>query len=126
MGLQLAYRREENGMTIDDIINKTVMLMIFHHEGFEAAGIKEKKFYAKIVGRDSIGLWIENPQLETTRVRDENGTIIPPDQRKHEEHLAHVLIPWGNLRSIVHFPKRQNLDRFEDEEAKAIGHGLYL
>jgi hypothetical protein len=126
MGLQLAYRREENGMTIDDIINKTVMLMIFHHEGFEAAGIKEKKFYAKIVGRDSIGLWIENPHLETTRVRDENGVIIPPDQRKHEEHLAHVLIPWGNLRSIVHFPKRKSLDRFEDEEAKAIGHGLYL
>jgi hypothetical protein len=126
MGLQLAYRREENGMTIDDIINKTVMLMIFHHEGFEAAGIKEKKFYAKIVGRDSVGLWIENPKLETTRVRDENGTIIPPDQRKHEEYLAHVLIPWGNLRSIVHFPTRQSLDRFEDEEAKAIGHGLYL
>jgi hypothetical protein len=113
-------------MTIDDIINKTVMLMIFHHEGFESAGIKEKKFYAKVVGRDSIGLWIENPKLETTRVRDENGTIIPPGQRQHEEHLAHVLIPWGNLRSIVHFPIRKDIGNFEDEEAKSIGRGLYL
>ena len=45
-------------MTIDEAINKTVMLIIFSNEGLEAVGIKEKKFYAKIVGRDSIGLWV--------------------------------------------------------------------
>ena len=82
-------------MTIDDAVNKTVMLIIFSSDGLDAAGIKEKKFYAKIVGRDSIGLWIENPKLETTRVRDDNGAIIPPDRRQLEEHVAHVLIPWG-------------------------------
>ena len=113
-------------MTIDDIVNKTVMFMIFHHEGMEAAGIKERKFYAKVVGRDSIGMWIENPKLETTRVRDDNGGIISPKQRKHEEHLAYVLIPWGNLRSIVHFPIREGFDTFEEEEASSIGRGLYL
>ena len=69
-------------MTIDDAVNKTVMLIIFTNEGLEAAGIKEKKFYAKIVGRDSIGLWIENPKLETTRVRDDNGAIIPTQRRQ--------------------------------------------
>ena len=113
-------------MTIDDAVNKTVMLIIFSGEGLEAAGIKEKKFYAKIVGRDSIGLWIENPKLETTRVRNENGTIIPPDRRQLEEHVAHVLIPWGNMRSVVFFPTREGFDTAVDEEASALGRGMYL
>ncbi len=113
-------------MTIDDTINRMVMVMIFHHEGLEAAGIKERKFYAKVVGRDSIGLWIENPKLETTRVRYDNGILIPPDQRQHEEHLAYVLIPWGNIRSVAHFPGREDFDHTEDEEASALGRGMYL
>ena len=113
-------------MTIDDIINKTVMFMIFNHEGLEPAGIKERRFYAKVVGRDSIGLWIENPKLETTRLRDDGGLLIPPERRHHEEHLAYVLIPWGNIRSVVHFPARQGFDTVEDEEASALGRGMYL
>jgi hypothetical protein len=113
-------------MTIDDIINRTVMFMLFTHEGLEPAGIKERKFYAKVVGRDSIGLWIENPKLETTRVRNEQGSIIPPDQRQHEEHVAHVLIPWGNIRSVVHFPYRRDFAHTEDEEVSPLGSGLYL
>jgi hypothetical protein len=114
------------GVTIDDAVNKTVMLIIFSSDGLEAAGIKEKKFYAKIVGRDSIGLWIENPKLETTRVRDDNGAIIPLDRRQMEEHVAHVLLPWGNIRSVVYFPMRQGFDTVEDEEAGALGRGMYL
>jgi hypothetical protein len=113
-------------MTIDDAVNKTVMLIIFSSDGLESVGIKEKKFYAKIVGRDSIGLWIENPKLETTRVRDDNGAIIPPGRRHLEEHVAYVLLPWGNIRSVVHFPTRQGFDAAEDEEASALGRGMYL
>jgi hypothetical protein len=124
--LQDRYWGEEDGMTIDEIINKTVLFMIFNHEGLEPAGIKERKFYAKVVGRDSIGLWIENPKLETTRMRNDRGAIIPPEQRKHEVHVAHVLIPWGNIRSLAYFPLREGFDTVEDEEAKALGRGLYL
>ena len=113
-------------MTIDEIINKTVMFMLFNHEGLEHAGITEKCFYAKVVGRDSIGVWIENPKLETTRVRDDHGVIISPERRKHEEHVAYILIPWGNIRSVVHFPMRKGFDAAEDEEAKSLGRGLYL
>jgi hypothetical protein len=119
-------RQKERGMTIEDVINKTVMLMVFQSDGLDAAGIKEKRFYAKVVGRDSIGLWIENPKMETTRVRDDKGTLIPPDKRQHEEHLAYVLVPWGNIRSVVHFPDREGFDTVEDEEVKSIGRGLYL
>lgn len=114
-------------MNIDEIMNKTVMLVLFNHEGLEPAGIKERKFYAKVVGRDSLGIWIENPKLETTRVRDDHGIIIPPEHRQHEEHLAYILIPWGNVRSMVHFPTRKGFDAIEDEEVKSLGgRGLYL
>jgi hypothetical protein len=113
-------------MTIDDIVNKTVMFMVFNHEGLEPAGIKERRFYAKVVGRDSIGIWIENPRLETTRIRDDQGLLIPPPQRHHEEHVAYVLIPWGNIRSVVHFPSREGFDTLEDEEASSLGGGMYL
>jgi hypothetical protein len=113
-------------MTIDEIINKTVMFMLFSSEGLEPAGIKERKFYAKVVGRDSLGLWIENPKLETTRLRDDHGIIIPPEHRQHEEHVAYILIPWGNIRSVVHFPLRDGFDTAEDEEARSLGRGLYL
>ena len=113
-------------MTIDEIINKTMMIVLFNHEGLEPAGIKERKFYAKVVGRDTIGVWIENSKLETTRVRDDHGFIIPPEHRRHEEHMAYILIPWGNIRSMVHFPLRKDFDTAEDEEAMFLGRGLYL
>ena len=113
-------------MTFDDTVNKTVMLILFNHEGLDSAGIKERKFYAKIVGRDSIGIWIENPKLETTRMRDDQGYLISPEHRKHEEHLAYILIPWGNIRSVIHFPLRKGFDTVEDEEVKSLGRGLYL
>lgn len=113
-------------MTIDEAINKMVMLIVFSTEGLEGVGIKDKKFYAKIVGRDSIGLWIENPKVETTRVRDDHGAIIPPSRRHLEEYLAYVLLPWGNIRSLVHFPTREGFDTAEDEEASALGRGMYL
>jgi hypothetical protein len=113
-------------MTIDEIMNKTAMFILFNHEGLDAAGIKERKFYARVVGRDSIGIWIENPKLETTRMRDDQGHIIPPEQRRHEENVAHILIPWGNIRSLVHFPLRKEGEALEDEEAKSLGRGLYL
>ena len=113
-------------MTIDDVVQKTVMILLFNHEGLEPAGIRERHFYAKVVGRDSIGIWIENPKLETTRIRDERGFIIPPEQRKHEEHVANILIPWGNIRSIVHFPMREGFDVVENEEASSLGRGVYL
>src|SRR4029434_1159549 len=92
-GLSRLARRPR--VTIDDAVNKTVMLIIFSSDGLDAAGIKEKKLYAKIVGRDSIGLWIENPKLETTRVRDDNGAIIPPDPRPVGEEVAAGVLSWG-------------------------------
>jgi len=111
-------------MDMDKVMNDRVMLILREIDGLRAAGIYEHNFYAKVVGRDQIGLWIENPKFEIIRVRHEDGTIIPPDQRIKEEYIANILIPWGNIRSMVHFPGREGFD-FE-EATKPLGSGVYL
>jgi hypothetical protein len=112
------------GMDIDKVINDRVMLILREVDGLRAAGVYEHNFYAKVVGRDHIGLWIENPKFEITRVRREDGTIIPPEERVKEEYTANILIPWGNVRSIVHFPQRSGYDY--EEATKPLGSGVYL
>ena len=120
----MGSRTRKETSDVDDAVNKTVMLISYQH-GWRRPALKRKSFMPKL-RRDSIGLWIENPKLETTRVRDNHGAIIPPDRRHLEEHVAHVLIPWGNIRSVVYFPTRQGFDTAEDEEASALGRGMYL
>ena len=110
---------------IDRLINDKVMIVLNNHDGLNKIGITENNFYAKIVGFDRIGLWIENPEFKTTRVRDDNGNIIPPEQRNQETYNANVLIPWGNIRSLVHFPEREGF-AYEEDGIGHLGHGLYL
>ncbi len=110
---------------IERLINDRVMIVLVNHEGLSKVGIHENQFYAKLVGYDRIGLWIENPEFTTTRVRDEEGRIIPSDDRKKEMYQANVLIPWSNIRSIVHFPSREGF-AFEEDGIGRLGHGLYL
>jgi hypothetical protein len=112
-------------MDIDRVINDRVMLILRDVEGLRAAGVSEHNFYARVVGRDHIGIWIENPKFEVTRVRYEDGTIIPLEQRVKEEYIANILIPWGNVRSIVYFPQRSSGYEYE-EATKPLGGGAYL
>jgi hypothetical protein len=112
------------GMDIDKVLNDRVMLILREIDGLRAAGVSEQNFYAKVVGRDHIGIWIENPKFEITRVRNEDGSIIPLEKRIREEYVANILIPWGNVRSIVHFPQRYGYDY--EETTKPLGGGVYL
>lgn len=110
---------------IERLINDLVMIVLANHDGLNKIGIHESTFYAKIVGYDRIGLWIENPEFTTTRVRDDEGNIIPPEKRKKEMYLANILIPWSNLRSIVQFPHRDGF-AYEEDGIGSLGHGQYL
>ena len=77
-------------MDIDKVINDRVMLILRDAEGLRAAGVNEHNFYAKVVGRDHIGIWIENPKFEVTRVRYEDGTIIPPQSDVYEKNISPI------------------------------------
>ncbi len=121
----LKHSNTQKMVEIDRLINDKVMIVLNNHDGLNKIGISENNFYAKIVGFDRVGLWIENPEFKTTRVRDDDGNIIPVEQRNQETYSAHVLIPWNNIRSLVHFPERKGF-AYEEDGIGHLGHGLYL
>lgn len=108
-------------MNIGDAVGQKVMVLFHSAKGLESLGVDARSKYCKIVGYDNIGIWIENPSYEETPVRDESGNLIPPEQRRRETYLAHILIPWGNVRSIVFFPERRSAAELESEEVRTIG-----
>jgi hypothetical protein len=112
-------------MDIEKVINRKVLIVLFSHEGLEKAGITDRNFYAKLVGYDQIGLWIENPKFEVVNVRREDGSLIPVSERQKETHIAEVLIPWGNVKSIVYFPYRKGFN-LEEDGITNLDQGTYL
>jgi hypothetical protein len=108
-------------MNIGDTVGRKVMVLFHSSKGLEPLGIDDRTKYCRIVGYDQFGLWIENPSYEETPVRDDAGTLIPPDQRRRRTYVAHILIPWGNVRSIVSFPERKAQGEIESEEVRTIG-----
>ena len=55
-------------------------------------------------------------------IRDAEGKLIPPDEREPKCYRAHILIPWGNVRSVVYFPEREAAEKeLESEEVRPIG-----
>jgi hypothetical protein len=90
-------------------------------KGLAKLGIDESSAYCRVVGFDNIGLWVENPNYEETPIRDENGRLIPQEQRQAQRYVAHIMIPWGNVRSVVAFPGRENEEAIESEEVRPIG-----
>jgi hypothetical protein len=108
-------------MNIGDAVGRKVMVLFHSARGLESLGIDDRSKYCRIVGYDQFGLWLENPSYEETPLRDETGKLIPRDQRRRETYVAHILIPWGNVRSIVFFPSREAEGDMESEEVRPIG-----
>jgi len=93
-------------INLDSFVGSRVQIVL-NNEAYSTLnlqGIPGPKFYAKILGYDSIGLWIENPHYCITPAYDAEGNYIPPEQRKEECHQAAVLILWGYIQSIIAFP----------------------
>ena len=108
-------------MNINDAIGNKVMVLFHSSKGLEALGIDDDQKYCRIVGYDNFGLWIENPNYEETPIRFEDGSLIPPEERERRSYVAHILIAWGNVRSVVYFPDRKTVDELESEEVRPIG-----
>jgi hypothetical protein len=107
-------------MNINDAVGKRVMILFHSNRGLEPLGIDDKTKYCRLVGYDNVGLWVENPQYEETPIRYPDGSLIPPDKRKPEHYPVHILVPWGNVQSIVYFPGRDS-EELESEEVRPIG-----
>ena len=109
-------------MNISDVIGRKVMVLVNSATGLEALGIDAESKYCRVVGFDNIGLWVENPSYEETPLRDAEGGLIPPDERQPQHYVAHILLPWANVRSVVYFPDRESAEpELESEEVRPIG-----
>jgi hypothetical protein len=109
-------------MNIGDVVGQKVMVVFHSSQGLARLGIDECTKYCRVAGFDNIGLWVENPSYEETPIRDDAGQIIPPAERVKKRYVAHILIPWGNVRAIVAFPDRERAEpEPESEETRIIG-----
>ena len=109
-------------MNIGEVVGKKVMVLFHSAKGLNSLGIDDNTKYCRVVGFDNIGLWVENPSYEETPIRDDHGNLIPPAEREPRRYVAHILIPWGNVRGIVAFPDREKSEpELESEEVRPIG-----
>ncbi len=94
-------------MSIENIVGDIVLLMLDNHEPLKELGITQKGIYAKIVGYDENGIWIEHPQFNVPVLsEDEDGKSKPSTKPV----TASVLIAWAFIVSVVHFPGVEGFD----------------
>ncbi len=90
-------------MKIDQVLNDVVLLVLDGHEPLKELGIDKNKIYVKVVGYDEYGIWIDHPSFQVPKIVDgkPKGTKNSP---------ASILIPWGFIASVVHFPGTDGFD----------------
>jgi hypothetical protein len=92
-------------MKIDNIIDDVVLLALNNHEPLAELGLTQKALYAKIVGYDEYGIWIEYPKFKIPKITDKKT-----GKPKFQTVNGSLLIPWGFIVSIVHFPGVKGFD----------------
>ena len=97
-------------MKIENTVNDIVFSVLNDETPFDSVGISMNQFYARVVGYDEFGVWLEHPNFEIIISENEEGKPLPPDKVKREHHNASVYIPWRNVASLVHFPHREGFD----------------
>ncbi len=96
-------------MTIAHAINDVVLVVMKTPEILEPVGIAQEKFFAKVLGYDETGLWVQFPDFELpVRVGEESGLWIPETMQKVD---ASVLLPWGSIATVMHFPGAEGYDK---------------
>ena len=94
-------------MKIETIVGDVVLLVLQDIESLKEMGIQKNKIYARIVGYDENGIWIEHPNFQIPRME---ATSNKEGEVTTETVTASVLIAWPFITSIVHFP---NVDGFD-------------
>ena len=100
-------------MKIDNILDDIVLIVLDGHEPLKELGIDQNKIYVRVVGYDEYGMWVDRPSFQIPIIK--NG-----DLEGEKEVSASMLIPWGFIASIVHFPDVEGFD-FPDPFQSSIG-----
>ena len=90
-------------MKIDEVMDDVILLVLDGHEPLKELGIDKNKIYVKVVGYDEYGLWVEHPAFQVPVIKD--------GKSGGEKNVnASMLIPWGFIASVVHFPGVEGFD----------------
>jgi hypothetical protein len=95
-------------VTMENVVGTRVLIHL-QPEAFEVLdvqGIEDRHFVARVLGFDTFGLWVENPNYCITPVYTDEGEYILPEQRGEVCHRAVVLLQWGYIQTILQFPDR--------------------
>jgi len=86
-----------------------VLVVLKTPEILEPVGITQEKFFAKVLGYDETGLWVQFPDFELpVRVGEESNLWIPESMQEVD---ASAMIPWGAIGTVMHFPNVEGYDK---------------
>ncbi|MFD1707291.1 hypothetical protein ACFSCZ_11170 [Siminovitchia sediminis] len=111
-------------MFLDSYINQKIQIKFKHLPEAMTGPVTgiyypDKWCVAKLIYTESMGIWIENPCYERTKVLDDDGTAVPKADQFSQRCPTHLLIKWEYIASIVTFPAEELTGA--GEEAKMIG-----
>jgi len=90
-------------MKIEEIVGDIILVILDNYEPLKKIGIENDKFFVRIKGYDEYGLWIYQPKFTIPKISNNNKT-------KTQRVAASILIPWGFIVSIAHFPGAEGFD----------------
>jgi len=90
-------------MKIEEIVDDIVLFILAENEPLKELGITQNKLFAKVLGYDENGIWIENPDFRLPNPSKK-------DPKAYNSVTASILIPWVYISSIVHFPNVEGFD----------------
>jgi len=102
-------------MKIDHILDD-VVLILDGHKPLSELGIDKSKVYYKIVGYDEYGLGVYRTSFPVPIFKD--GKLVGDKNIN-----ASILIPWGYIASIIHFPVEEGFD-FPNPFATNLGFNI--
>lgn len=95
-------------MSMKDITDDVVLLILTNTEVLADIGLTQKTIYAKVLGYDDYGLWIEFSNFKIPKIKTAKGE--KPKRPIYQTVTGSLLIPWQFITSIVHFPGVEGFD----------------
>ncbi|MBM7715116.1 hypothetical protein MHB50_12060 [Siminovitchia sp. FSL H7-0308] len=111
-------------MFLDNYVNQKIQIKFKHLPESLSGSITgiyfpEKWCVAKLVYTEPIGIWVENPCYEHTKVQEEDGTTVPKENQSRKNCPTNLLIKWDYIDSIIAFPQLRPVGA--GKETKLIG-----
>ena len=90
-------------MKIEEVVGDLILIVLNNHEPLKKIGIDKDKIFVMVKGYDENGIWIHHPKFQVP-------SFDSTKKEKTKSLEATILIPWGFIISIAHFPGAEGFD----------------